>query len=323
MDDDDTERAAQEWMGARRRGCRLELSMSVLKARTKPDLLRRKGKQPFVLCLLSNETETASDCELVFLKRTDHGIEEDLKRTCRVSELQSLKAVEEEGAPRANKGDYLYGVLIASKRRTDSWLCVNLSERRHLVITIQNIYLSCAGNALKVTGLDEHPIAATAAGPEEQGARNGASGKSAGNGPGSRRAHHSNGHAADGEDDSVVGSTADRGGTLGADEEEELMKMLQNDLRMDEIPKYKQQLSEDLALLQDATIHAALSSAELFSSLQHEMDNVVQGSERLVDMINASDVALKGVCVPWHLDMINAPDPALAGPVRLACCQCF
>jgi len=87
------------------------------------------------------------------------------------------------------------------------------------------------------------------------------------------------------------------------------MKMLQSEMRMDEIPRYKEQLSEDLTLLQDATIHAALSSAEQFSSLQRELDSVAHRSERLVDMINASDLALKGL-PPALASLRLSPPPA-------------
>ena len=42
------------------------------------------------------ESKSSSDCELLVLKRSDNGVEEDTKRTCQVPHIQSVSMVNEK-----------------------------------------------------------------------------------------------------------------------------------------------------------------------------------------------------------------------------------
>jgi len=270
------------WVEEHRRGYRLELHVSVRKERAKADLFHLKSKPlPYVLCLVWRDGSAGgpAHAEIAALRLSeDGGVQEDAKRSCRVADVQTIAMVARDEASRGAGDEYTQAVRVASSRRTDQWLCANQSERLHLVLTVTDLYRSLTGRRLQATGLDADELSAAKASRRRGGAHDAVAhvhfpDDDEGQGEGAAEAE-TDGAWADGEAQTVE---AEGGQALGAEEEEELLKMLNGDMRMDEIPKYKQQITEELTLLQDATIQASLSSSDMFSSLQRSMDDVAQG----------------------------------------------
>jgi hypothetical protein len=299
---EEREERVREWVGMCRRGCRMELHVSVRKGGAKADLFKRKSKPPpYVLCLVWSDAAAGApaNAELVALKVSEDGaVQEDAKRSFQVADIQAIGMVAREDASRAGAGDeYRKAVQIASTRRAEQWLCANKSERLHLVLTVTDLYRSLTGKRLQATGLDADELSEAKASRRE--GRGGKVDPTA-------RVHFSDEDEEPGEggtaaktDEAEEGrgtgaAKAGGGGGLGAEEEEELLRMLNGDMRMDEIPKYKQQMTQKLTALQDAAIQASLSSGDMFSSLQRSMDGVAQVSQHLVDMVNTYDNILKG-----------------------------
>jgi len=160
----------EEWLAATTGGNgRLELHMSVLKM-TKKDVFGRKGKQqPCVLCLVTSEAKTGTTCDVIILKLSGAGrLEEDSKRRCNVAGIQAVTLVSPE-SPKEKKSkkdtaeEYTEAVLITSQSRADGYLCLNKSERLHLLLALSNFFRSMTGKDLTASGLDEHDLAAVAA----------------------------------------------------------------------------------------------------------------------------------------------------------------
>jgi ABC-type molybdate transport system substrate-binding protein len=79
-------------------------------------------------------------CDVIILKLSGAGrVEEDSKRRCNVAGIQAVILVSPE-SPKEKKSkkdtaeEYTEAVLITSQRRADGYLCLNKSERLHLLL---------------------------------------------------------------------------------------------------------------------------------------------------------------------------------------------
>ena len=298
------------WLESNRPGAHLELYVAVRKnAKPATFAMGSKARQQLrVLCLLLSREQlfSGADGELLVLKPGGgNAWAEDQKRTILLTDLSSMTIVSADEAAagqrrwRDGADEFSHGLVIASKHRRDEWLCRNVSERMHIARAVRSLHSSVTGTALHVDGLDPSHSASHQASREASLAQQRSYGEArwsvaaAGERLPVGTAEREGNDAVE-ERPSPSGNEVG-GGELGAAEEEEMLKMLAGDLRLEDMPTYKKQMSQDLSLLQDATIQSVLASGELFAALEEQLAAAERDAARLQQHSTSADAILKGV----------------------------
>ena len=120
MRDSQDDQRIHDWLATCRPDCHLELHLMVVKGRPKSsDLFGRRGKKSvYVLCLVSSEANVESDCELLVLKLLDHGLEEDKKRSCLISDIVSVRTFSQE-EPKKGSKNTKYNSIVPNRSTTE------------------------------------------------------------------------------------------------------------------------------------------------------------------------------------------------------------
>lgn len=240
----------------------------------------RKGQKAghklnILLCIGKHPTESV---RLFVLKRDGPGhITASKKRKCQIRDVVRLEM------PEGNNPDHEVSVVLGdwskSQKHIWKWFCSSHSELEHLVVSVANYFQSDVGKPLPVTGgrVKEYDFV----GEEQKKIV--------------REDTQDKVEADDEQDELGEGKEENEGNNVITEaEEKDLMAMLKADMRMDEIAKHRQMLVQELALLQDAHIHATLSSTELIKHVCSELGTVATQASSLEQDVSRCDEAIKG-----------------------------